>query len=132
VKDQAGEIGRVQHFTHDGGVEVWFIAGGTRTLPVHDVTRVADPTKARPPIGGMPDEHRRCTHCNKKLRVVTTDERELIPGQKLYQRITKRTFLRWSAYGDQRGGFNEALFCTLTCAFHFAQACYRSGMRIKR
>ncbi len=132
VKDKNGAIGRVQRWTHDGHVEVWFITGGNRTLPVTDVTRTADPTKARPPIDGMPDEHRRCTHCNKKLRAITNNHYELLPGQQLYRRIASRTFARWSAYGDQKAGFSEALFCSLTCALHFAQACYRGGMRIKR
>lgn len=130
VKDAAGAIGRVQGFTHDGGVRVWFITGGERTLLVQDVKRIADPTKQRPPIDGMPDEHRCCAHCNKKLRVITNNTYELLPGQQLYRRIAKRTFSRWSAYGDQKGGFTEALFCSLTCALHFAQACYRGGIRV--
>lgn len=90
------------------------------TLPLEELRRVPDPTKARPPIEGMPADRPRCPYCDRKLAPVVHEERVDGYGS----RIIRRTWVRWRA--------KRQLFCTLSCALDFAVACHKAGYRIKR
>lgn len=124
-----GTLCRVTYVaTYSADAEVVPIEGGERmTLPRAELKRVPDPRNVRPPVEGMPTTRPRCRYCNKPAAWVTRDETQWTDQTK--PRILKRTFVRWRGYD---GGVPGVLFCTLNCAFHFAQACVRAGMRIKR
>lgn len=98
--------------------------GAEITLPVAELTRIADPRNKLPPIEGMPADRPCCQRCGKKFAALTNDTYSGPKDGPLAPRKTARRFVRWSSY--------RGLFCTLTCALAFAELAHNAGYRITR
>lgn len=113
--------------------------GSEITLPLAELTRIADPRNKLPPIEGLPKTRPVCQYCKTKLRPSTNNSYDLENKQILAPRVTRRVFSFWHGYGYSKetyttdGGktrFYVPLFHSTKCAIKFAQASWLGGMRM--
>ena len=82
----------------------------------------------KPPIEGFPAVRLRCPHCAGPVPYFTDNTRAANRGP-----IIRRVFHNWRGYPIYAAGQQTGeRFCTLRCAYAFANAAYAAGYRIVR
>lgn len=125
-----GTICHVRSIYRDGETQMAELStlehGTELTLPVAELTRIADPRNKKPPIDGLPpaEERPRCQRCDRPFAVRTNDTYAPHNAGPLTPRILARRFVGWASY--------RGLFCTLSCALAFAELAHAAGYRITR